>query len=606
LEKSRNKDTKKQVQKKKLNQALEENRYFVYGMLFLFLLLVFLAASFKISGDDDVFWHLATGRYIIENKVVPDTDVFGFVTAGEQWIPFEWGWDVLTFGLYSLGGYNAVLAFRTVAFVFIFLMLFLLFRKFKVNSFLAILILALLLVGIMDRLTPRPHVISYIFFVTISYLLLSFRYVDRQKYIKKLYVLPVIFVIWANFHMGVLAGGLFLFIFVLTELMIYLRPRKFQTSEIKPLTKADLKTLFIVSGLCAFALLVNPHGFNTYVYAYSHAKMKMLQTIYEWASPFDTAGFVVTVYKVFLIGGAVTLYYAYVRKDLLFALIYLGFGIYSVRAVRFTVDYLMLSVFFIAVSLSYIALSLKGKSVRSAVNALFSSNIPKIVLSVVFVYFITQIPGNSIYRSLGYQRVSGWGIDGDFIPVQLFDFMKENNITGKPFNHFGCGGYLVWNFPDQKDFIDSRNLSDQIFDEYQNIMFTQPGSETKLKNYGVDYFIFLDPNFSKRVYGPKTTKMQGLLPQYCTNNNEWSLVFWDDKSMLFVRNTPRFAELISKYQYKVLNPFTFVFKMNDFEKDVKNNTQQAKAELIRKKQAESQGVIYQAMNSVAQKYVSGN
>src|ERR1043166_3539376 len=80
-----------------------ENKYsknsasITYGLFVIFAVFVFIFTTYKISGDDDFFWHLATGRYIVENHSVPDTDIFGFVSAGNEWIPFEWGWDVLTY-----------------------------------------------------------------------------------------------------------------------------------------------------------------------------------------------------------------------------------------------------------------------------------------------------------------------------------------------------------------------------------------------------------------------------------------------------------------------------------------------------------------------------
>src|SRR5437667_3249358 len=121
--------------KKSRTPALpSENLYFIYGLFVILEILVFIFSSYKVTGDDDFFWHLATGRYVVENKVVPDKDVFGYVTAGNDWIPFEWGWDVITFGLYSLGGYNLILIFRSLAFCFVFFLLFILLRKFKVNS----------------------------------------------------------------------------------------------------------------------------------------------------------------------------------------------------------------------------------------------------------------------------------------------------------------------------------------------------------------------------------------------------------------------------------------------------------------------------------------
>jgi hypothetical protein len=313
-----------------------EDKYFVYGMLGVFLLLVFFASSFKVSGDDDFFWHLSTGRFIVENKYVPDKDVFGYLTQNDEWIPFEWGWDVFSYALYKTGGYNTILIFRSLIFCLIFFIFFRLFRKFGINSFVAIVILFTLLVSIMDRLTPRPHIFTYLFIVCLLYVILSFRYLDREKYLKYFYYFPLIFLVWGNIHMGVLVGGLLLFIFNISEIII---------------SGKQLKKVFVISVISALVLLVNPHGLQTYIYANEHTKMKMLETINEWQNPFTGElyfGFIVTLYKIFIFAGVLILIYSYIKKDLFFALIYTGFVIYSVRAIRFTVDYEIFIAFFIA------------------------------------------------------------------------------------------------------------------------------------------------------------------------------------------------------------------------------------------------------------------
>lgn len=593
----------KKTQQQTRQKPLQENKYFIYGMLAVFLTLVFFASSYKISGDDDFFWHLATGRYIIENKVVPDKDIFGYTSQNDEWMPFEWGWDILTYGLYNLGGYNAILAFRSLAFSFIFFLLYLLLRKFKVNSLIIIIVLFMLLVGIMDRLSPRPHIITYIFFVTISFILLCYKYIDRNKYTKWLYFLPLIFLIWGNSHMGVLAGGLFLFIFTVSEALIYLYQRSFSTVEIKPPSKPQIVRLGLISFACVLVLLINPHGLQTYIYAYSHTKMKMLETVNEWRNPFTGAmdfGFVVTFYKLLLFSGLLILIYAYTKKDLFFALIYIGFAIYSVRAIRFTVDYEILIIFFLAITLSYYSNKIRGNSPKGILNLILFSNISKVVIAMVFIYIITLIPGNKIYEKLQYYRVSGWGINDDFIPVQLFDFKKENNISGKVYNQFGTGGYLVWNFPGEKNFIDSRNLNDRLFYEYDNIMSMKPGFEKKLEQYGVDYVIYLDPDMIRRL-----DNINREVTVYFHKDPNWKLVFWDDKSLLFVKNIPKFADVISKYEYQVLSPFAALTNKAEFEKKVMANKERTKQELARKAQTEPNGYLFKALNESASKLVQG-
>lgn len=592
--------SKPQKGTKTKHSVLAENKYFVWSLFASFAIVVFLASSYKVTGDDDFFWHLATGRYIIENKVVPDTDIFGFATGGVEWIPFEWGWDVLSYGLYNIAGYNTILVFRSLAFIFIFFLYFSLLRKFKVNSVIIWLVLFTLLTAIIDRLSPRPHVITYIFFVTIIYVLVNFKYLDRVKNLKRLYFLPLIFLIWGNMHMGVLAGGLFLFIFTITETIIHYNPKKFSSNEIKPLSLPHLKLLWVISVLSALVLLVNPHGIQTYIYAYDHTKMKMLETVNEWRNPFDAffgAGFVVLLYKIFLFGGLLILIYAYIKKDLLFALVYIGFFIYSVRAIRFTVDYELIIIFFFAVMLNYFVLRLSKSDLWGNVfNFLLYNNAVKVILILTALYISYLVPSGKIYESMRYYRIFGWGINDEFIPVQLFDFMKQNNITGKPFNHFGTGGYLVWNFPGQKNFIDSRNLNDDIFNEYNAIMSRTPGFEKKIENYGFDYIIYLDPDLIRRP-----DDLKKIVVSYFAGNPGWKLVFWDDKSMLFLQDIPKFSEIIKKYEYKIVNPYTALFFAKEYSKSVLNNPERTKEELNRKAQTEPNGYLYQGMEQQARK-----
>jgi hypothetical protein len=563
------------------------------------MVLVFLGSSYKISGDDDLFWHLATGRYIVQNGSVPDKDVFGHVTSGQEWIPFEWGWDILTYGLYNTGGYNAILIFRSLAFCFIFYMLFLLLRKFKVNSALSILMLFVLLVAIMDRLSPRPHILTYIFFVLLLNILLRYKYFEKEKYAKYLYFIPAIFLLWANSHMGVLAGGLILFVFTITETIIYLKPGTFSSSGIRAPDKNDLRNLWIISIASALILLVNPHGISTYMYAYNHTKMKMLETVNEWQNPFSSKldlGFTLTLYKYFLYAGLLVLFYAWKRKDLLFALMFTAFAVYSVRAIRFTVDYDIVMFVFIVISISYVLNGIKSISFKNIYYGLA----PKAVIGLFFIYVLTQLPSGAIYESIKYYRPYGWGIDAGFFPVQLIDFMKENKISGTPFNHFGTGGLLVWNFPEQKNYIDSRNLNDDIFTEYNYILTMRPGFEKKLEERGVDYILYLDPDLIRRP-----AELKGIIVSYLINNPGWKLVFWDDRSFLFLKDIPKYADIINKYQYKVFDPYNAMFNKPAFEKKIKENPVDAKNEIKRKAETEPGGYLFQNMNSIAGKILSG-
>ena len=121
--------------KQKVTKSVQNGKYpkilSVYILPFVFLLFIILITTFKISGDDDLFWHLQVGKYITTNNVIPSTDVFGFVTTGQEWIPFEWGFDALAYNIYSVSGYTGLSVFRSLIFVGIFFLLYRLSLKLK-------------------------------------------------------------------------------------------------------------------------------------------------------------------------------------------------------------------------------------------------------------------------------------------------------------------------------------------------------------------------------------------------------------------------------------------------------------------------------------------
>ncbi|MBX7043188.1 MAG: hypothetical protein K1X85_09810 [Ignavibacteria bacterium] len=570
---------------KELNPAIE------YSLLFVFALFIILFTTFKITGDDDVFWHLATGRYIIETGHVPSADIFGFATQGQEWMPFEWGWDVLTYGLFNLGGYEALSVFRTLIFLSIFWIFYFVLKKFKVPAVLSVAFMILLAFGIMDRLTPRPHAASLLFMSSLVYIFCDIRYFRRGSS-KLMYLLPVIFLLWANIHMGIIAGLFFFAVYLAAEYINY-HNRK---SSVQPLETKQLKLLTMLFLLSVVLALANPNFIQTYVYAYEHTKMKMLETINEWKSPFDSmfgTGFVTTIYKVFLFGGLTILYYSFRKRDVFPALVYVSFALYSVRAVRFTVDYLIIIFVFLVVSIDFL-LDEAGK--RKLKEFLNKSLIPYALAGTLLIYLIINIPNNKLYlEQLQYYRVFGFGINPDFIPVQMFDFMKENRIpqTGeRPLNHFGTGGFLVWNFPEARNFIDSRNLNDEIFSEYSSLMMKRPGFENKLRQYDFDYSMYLAPDLVRQP-----SEMEQTIVSYMSRKpDEWKLVFWDDKSFLFLKNLPKFKEIIDKYEYRYATPYNLIYNKQVIENALKNDPERLKSEIGRKLSEDPNGLIINTIN----------
>src|SRR5258705_7077856 len=77
------------------------------------LLLAVFAFSVPTIPSADMWWHLSTGRYILQNHSIPHTDPFSATAAGKPWIAHEWLADILFYGAYSALGSAGLLLLTT-------------------------------------------------------------------------------------------------------------------------------------------------------------------------------------------------------------------------------------------------------------------------------------------------------------------------------------------------------------------------------------------------------------------------------------------------------------------------------------------------------------
>ncbi len=75
------------------------------------------AALEQVTPAIDLWWHLATGRHIVEHLEIPRYDVFSYTNEGARWFNHEWLSQVLFFTLFRLGGGTALAVFKILAVV---------------------------------------------------------------------------------------------------------------------------------------------------------------------------------------------------------------------------------------------------------------------------------------------------------------------------------------------------------------------------------------------------------------------------------------------------------------------------------------------------------
>lgn len=557
--------------------AVKTNIVPKYFLVALFYVLVLSFTSYKFL-DDDFFWHLSTGRYIVENKTVPSADVFGFETEGTKWIPFEWGWDVTTYLIYTASGYTGLSIFRSLLCLGMFIIIFRIAEKLKINSALTFLLSLALLIGGLSRFTPRPQLVTYFFIPLILYLIIGYKNFDKNN-IKRLYFIPLILLVWCNFHMGVLIGLLIFFSFAVFEFIS-------KKNRADKNNKDNIKKLLLVCAASVIAVLCNPHFIDTYSYVFAHTQMKMLESINEWKSPFSkemSSYYYTYIYFMFAIF-SLCIFYGYKKnKELFSVLVLLGMLYLSISSIRFRVEFMLAVTPFILISYNaFIEKSVKKHTAawNTAIAALF-----------IFCLFISVNDNlyNKIFNTSFHE--TGFAPSERYSPDGVVNFMKENNIYGKDFRLFNslkAGGYLIWEINGYKNFIDSRNLEDDIYFKYKSIELMKSGFADQIDKSNINGFLFSLP-FMVKSAGELNTSIISYLSK---NIDKWKLVYWDDKSLLFLKNESKFSDIINKFEYKYITPYNYLFNKGIITKAAAEDRFTLQKESDRKMREESAGIYY--------------
>jgi hypothetical protein len=94
--------------------------------------------------------------------------------------------------------------------------------------------------------------------------------------------------------------------------------------------------------------------------------------------------------------------------------------------------------------------------------------------------------------ALGSGRIGqGYILDPQFFPIHAVDWLEENPQSGRMFNDFSWGGYIIWRlWPEHKNFIDSQSdLSGEATQMYHRVEGLEPGWQGVLDRYDVRWAI---------------------------------------------------------------------------------------------------------------------
>lgn len=466
---------------------------------------------FRLPLDSDLGWHIKDGQKIVQQGWQPIGDTYTHTMANYPWRSHAWGFDVVAYWLSSSSN---------------FLLLSILF---------AILPLASLLLSLKRtrvKLLPELWTISLLFAAALVFLplgvrsqTLTFFYSGVLLYLlqrwqqsgnnKLLFALPLLLWIWVNSHGGFIMGlgiiGLYLIAEFIKRMRLQVEGEASFAKEKDTLTLPQLKFGFIALFASILVTFLNPYGPGIYQTALSlSASTPTSQYILEWQA-LD----VHSAYGAFFAMYAALLFFFIYRdrrtldlKDALFTAVFLALMFWAIRNAPLFV---------------LITIPLFAQGLQETIQTQFREFVKKnpvqsiLMLSLIVVLVVisvlnpkiqsdnsnnidnqnettvtTQVSLKEVFTSPEAQgRRAGF-------PVDAFNWIKANHPQGNMFNAYVWGGYLVWQLPEYKVFIDGRMPAwekddTSILKEYLDAEAAKPSWKETFEKYNVQW-VLLSPD----------------------------------------------------------------------------------------------------------------
>ncbi len=414
----------------------------------LLVVLGILGMSTHFAIDTDTWWHLKAGEWMVENGQVIQEDPFSYTRGGTPWqYPGVW----LQVGMYLLYDWFGPGALNIWTSVMIAAIFYVVWRMSEGNVLVKAVVVLLAAIASAIYWNARPYLISFLLFALMYTLLDRFYRLEKGK----LWLLPVLIVVWVNSHGSFLAGFILVGPFLVDALIKWWAVRKAEDQAEVKRHKDRALHLIIVFGLMLAASIITPHGWKLWALPFTTFSRQAEQLlITEWQSPdFHDSSMLPFAGLLFLamavLGGA--------RKRLRFyeILLLAGFGYLSLVSMR--------NILFFSIIAPPILTRYSGKvlgdlgsdlgiSLSLDFDSRPSKNAGRInVLLVVLIGLVVLLHMASFVPSEANQE--------DFVeryPVAAVEFLKETRPDGRIFNSYNYGGYLIWALEDYPVYVDGK------------------------------------------------------------------------------------------------------------------------------------------------------
>jgi hypothetical protein len=547
--------------KMELDLFSERTRRLAARVFFGLALAYAFVAGLRTVADFDVGWLLALGRYLVTHHAVPRTDVLSYTAYGAPWIYPPFG-GALLYLVYAVGGFAALSwlnAFACAAVVAVAVG-----RPRIVTCALAILAVP----SIAFRTAPRAELFTTFFFAAYLALLCQHRRrecgagesgetgKEKREPKARLWLLPLMMLVWVNVHSGFTAGIALLGAYVAWESL------EFCSASRRSAAAARMKSAAPWIVLSVLATAINPWGVGVYRALGAHNKLAEFQSavVSEWAAMRLTAASFASALQlrdpnsgywwllVFAGFAAATALY---RRQFADALLLAGAAYLSVEHVRFQALFAIVVIAISGEVFSPAFLSFHKPRITLRVARVVASA----TIAALALLHIADTISNRSYLANGELSSFGAGLSW-WYPQRATEFIASNALPAQLFHDYASGGYLTLRLGlKYPDFADGRGIPFplEVLALQSTLVESPPDSAVwtqQADHYGINTIILSLARIGGLEHVP--------LKQYCESSG-WTPVYLDDVSIVLVRNRPENQPWIERFKidcahYRIMPP----------------------------------------------------
>lgn len=485
-------------------------KVFSFPVMCMFLLasVIFAYAPRGIGiGEPDIWWHLRQAQDLLQYHSLSRVDTYSFTAAGSPSLNYEWLSDIPFFLAFRAKGLQGILVVYFAAMVLIFVGVY--YRSCRAGADCkdaAVVTLGGICLASV-ALAPRPMLFGW---VCMTGLLLVLDHFRRSG--KGLWLLPPLFALWINLHGSWIFGMAVLAVIIVSGLV----EGQWGLVVAHRWTRTELKKLLLVFAASLAALFVNPFGYKLVLLPFAFFRMQgFMQQYVEYWRPVDFSTW----------NG---------KLALILIFVLLAAALFSRR--RWRLDEVMLMAFALWQGLSHVRfldfaaliivpilaphLKLFPPYQRELDKPWLNGGVMAAVVGALILFFPSAIQLQ--------QRVD------EQYPTAALEFMQRQHINGRIFHPAEFGGFIEWNAPEFKSFVDGRAIFVQngVFDDcFSALTIREPFKI--LDKYRIDYALL-----------ERTWPLAYLLE----HSPAWRLIYSDNAAVLFERSPASAAAVPLKAQ----------------------------------------------------------